>query len=91
MSCDERISSSGSIQFCTFMALNFCQADIKAQHQKSNFKNHLSIAVAKSSTTERPDRVYAKLGMPNGYKIPTVVYLKTVEVNKLAFYILLYI
>ena len=53
-----------SILFCTFIALNLCKADSKAQHQKS--RNHLSIAVAKSSTTETPDRVYAKVGMPCG-------------------------
>ena len=46
--------------------LNLCKADSKAQHQKSSLRNHLSIAVAKSSTTETPDRVYAKVGMPCG-------------------------
>ena len=55
-----------SILFCTFIALNLCKADSKAQHQKSSLRNHLSIAVAKSSTTETPDRVYAKVGMPCG-------------------------
>ena len=55
-----------SILFCTFIALNLCKADSKAQHQKSSLRNHLSIAVAKSSTTETPDRVYAKEGMPCG-------------------------
>ena len=55
-----------SILFCTFIALNLCKADSKAQHQKSSLRNHLSIAVAKSSTTEMPDRVYAKVGMPCG-------------------------
>ena len=48
-----------SILFCTFIALNLCKADSKAQHQKSSLRNRLSIAVAKSSTTETPDRVYA--------------------------------
>ena len=52
----------GSILFCTFMALNVCQADSKVQHQ--NQKNHISIAVGKSSTTETPDRAYANLGRP---------------------------
>ena len=33
------------------MGLNFCQADFKAPHQ-IQLKNHLSIAVAKSRTTE---------------------------------------
>ena len=55
-----------SILFYTFIALNLCKADSKAQHQKSSLRNHLSIAVAKSSTTETPDRVYAKVGMPCG-------------------------
>ena len=55
-----------SILFCTFIVLNLCKADSKAQHQKSSLRNHLSIAVAKSSTTETPDRVYAKVGMPCG-------------------------
>ena len=55
-----------SILFCTFIALNLCKADSKAQHQKSSLRNHLSIAVAKSSTTETPDRVYAKVGMSCG-------------------------
>ena len=55
-----------SILFCTFIALNLCKADSKVQHQKSSLRNHLSIAVAKSSTTEMPDRVYAKEGMPCG-------------------------
>ena len=55
-----------SILFCTFIALNLCKADSKAQHQKSSLRNHLSIAVAKSSTTETPDRVYAKEGTPCG-------------------------
>ena len=55
-----------SILFCTFIALNLCKADSKAQHQKSSLRNHLSIAVAKSSTTETPDRVYAKEGIPCG-------------------------
>ena len=34
-----------SILFCTFIALNLCKADSKAQHQKSSLRNHLSIAV----------------------------------------------
>ena len=55
-----------SILFCTFIALNLCKADSKAQHQKSSLRNRLSIAIAKSSTTETPDRVYAKVGMPCG-------------------------
>ena len=46
-----------SILFCTFMTLNLCQADSKVQHQNPIKKNHLSIAVAKSSTTEMPDKV----------------------------------
>ena len=50
-----------SIISCTFMALIFCQADSKAQHQNPIKKNHLSIV--KSSTTETPDRVYAKMGL----------------------------
>ena len=46
------------------MAFNLCQADSKAEHQNPTQKNQLSIPVAKSSTTEAPDIVYAKLGMP---------------------------
>ena len=34
------------------------------RNTKIQLKNHLSIAVAKSSPTETPNRVYAKLGMP---------------------------
>ena len=60
------VAFGDSILFCTFIALNLCKADSKAQHQKSSLRNHLSIAVAKSSTTETPDRVYAKVGMPCG-------------------------
>ena len=41
------------ILFCRFMMLNLCQADSKVQHQ--NCKNHHSIAIAKSNTTEMPD------------------------------------
>ena len=51
------------ILFCTFIALNLCQADSK-HSTKIQFKNHLSIAIAKSSTTEIAERVHAKLGMP---------------------------
>ena len=43
--------------------LNLCQADSEMQHQNPIKTNHHSIAVAKSSTTEKPNRVFAKLGM----------------------------
>ena len=46
------------------MALNLCQVDSKEQHHNSGLKNHHSIAVDKSNTTEMPNRMYAKLGMP---------------------------
>ena len=46
------------------MVLDLCQAESKVQHQNPIKTNHLSIAVARSSTMEMPDRVYAKLGMP---------------------------
>ena len=53
------------VLFCKkFMGLNLCQADSWVQHHNPNSKNHLSIAIAKSTTPETPDRVYAKLGMP---------------------------
>ena len=51
-----------SILFCTFIALNLCQAYSKAQHQNPIKENHLSIAVAKSSTTDTPGGAYVKLG-----------------------------
>ena len=52
-----------SILFCTFIVLNLCQADFKAQHQNP-IKNHHSIAIAKSNIMEMPDRGYTKLGKP---------------------------
>ena len=48
----------------TFIAFNLCQADSKARHQSPIFKKNHSIAVAKSNTTEMPNRVSAKSEKP---------------------------
>ena len=58
------LPSDRSILFYTFMVFDLCQTDSKVQHQNPNKKNHHSTDIAKSITTETPDRVYAKLGMP---------------------------
>ena len=58
-------SNSGvfhSILLCTFIVLNLCQTDSKAQHQNPINKIIISIAVAKSNTTETPGRVYVNSG-----------------------------
>ena len=53
-----------SILLYTFMARNLCQTDSKAQHQNPISKIIYPIAIAKSTSMETLDRVYAMLGMP---------------------------
>ena len=61
---EQHILAFYSILFCAFMMLGLCLISARRNTKIQFKKNHLSIAVAKSSTAETPDRVYTKLGMP---------------------------